>query len=61
VVTPSLRAVLLRHHRHDRARIDAARQEGAERHFGFHLALHRFAQAFDQLGLDVGFRTRRRG
>jgi hypothetical protein len=37
------------HHRHHGAGVDAARQEGAERHVGLHLALHRFAQAHDQL------------
>ena len=52
-------AALLRHHRHHRARIDAAGQEGAQRHLGFHLRTHRFLQARGEFLGDFGLGTRR--
>ena len=42
------------HHRHHRAGIDAAGQEGAQRHFGDHAQAHGLLQAVHQLGLRVG-------
>jgi hypothetical protein len=46
-------AGLSRHHRHHRTRIDAAREEGTERHLRDHPQAHAFLQALDELRLRV--------
>src|SRR5262249_11419565 len=49
-----------RHHRHDRARIDASGQEGAERYIGHPAQSDGVADAVDQLAREVGRAARHR-